>query len=99
MLTDICSTDFQNVLSAREFGELSEFSQVLAPFVEATDLTQDDNFVTISLVVSTVLDLHSHLKASSTRVRYCRPIVDTLTSSLKKRFKGVFISAKMLPAP
>lgn len=48
-----------------------------------------DQLVTISLVVPTVLDLHSHLKKKES-VRYCQPLVAALMASLRKRFCGIF---------
>ena len=42
------------VFSAREWNQLKELCVVLAPFSEATDLTEGERSVTISMVVPTV---------------------------------------------
>lgn len=61
-LNEICSKDYENkMFSAREWSQLKELSAVLAPFSEATDQTEGDKSVTISMVVPTVLDLNTHL--------------------------------------
>lgn len=58
----MCSKDYENVMfSACEWNQLKELSAVLAPFSEATDQTEGDKSVTISMVVPTVLDLNTHL--------------------------------------
>jgi len=44
--------------------------------------------VTISLVIPTVLDLHSQLKAKGDRVRQCGLLVTALLKSLVQRFPG-----------
>jgi len=44
-------------LTAKEVAQLQEMVSLLAPFTEATDLTQADKTVTISCVVPTVLTL------------------------------------------
>ncbi|KAK9961953.1 hypothetical protein ABG768_007347 [Culter alburnus] len=48
--------DYENVMfSACEWNQLKELSAVLAPFSEATDQTEGDKSVTISMVVPTAL--------------------------------------------
>ncbi|XDV39249.1 hypothetical protein PO909_008513, partial [Leuciscus waleckii] len=95
-LNEMCSKDYENVMfSAREWSQLKELSAVLAPFSEATDQTEGDKSVTISMVVPTVLDLNTHLlKIEDTRMQ-SRPLVKALRASLVKRFSGIFIKTNM----
>jgi len=51
------------VLSAKEVAILQELVEVLAPFAEATDLSQGEKTVTISCIVPTVLALNRFLGA------------------------------------
>ena len=55
--------------------------------------------VTISIVIPTVLNLNSHLKAKMESVRSCRGLVTALTSSLHKRFIGIFKNCHMNKSP
>lgn len=72
------------MFSVHEWNQLKELSAVLAPFSEATDLTEGEKSVTISMVVPTVLDLNTHLlKMEETRMQ-CRPLVRALQLSLVK---------------
>ncbi|GAA6090111.1 zinc finger BED domain-containing protein 4-like [Tachysurus ichikawai] len=95
-LNEMCSKDYENVMfSAREWNQLKELSAVLAPFSEATDKTEGDKSVTISMVVPTVLDLNTHLlKMEDTRMQ-CRRLVKALRQSLVKRFSGIFTKTNM----
>lgn len=47
--------------SAREWNQLKELTAVLVPFSEATDLTEGEKSIKISMVLPTVLDLNTHL--------------------------------------
>lgn len=41
VLTEVCSEEFNNVVfTTREWSQLGELADILAPFSEATDLTQ-----------------------------------------------------------
>ncbi|CAK6977231.1 zinc finger BED domain-containing protein 4-like [Scomber scombrus] len=95
-LTEMCSKDYEEVVfSTREWNQLKELTSILAPFSEATDLTEGEKAVTISMVVPTVLDLHTHLlKMEETRIQ-CRPIVKALRQSLMRRFSGIFAKTNM----
>ncbi|XP_030599481.1 zinc finger BED domain-containing protein 4-like isoform X2 [Archocentrus centrarchus] len=95
-LNEMCTKDYEDVVfSTREWNQLKELSAVLAPFSEATDLTEGEKSVTISMVVPTVLDLNTHLlKMEETRMQ-CRPLVAALKQSLMKRFSGIFIKINM----
>lgn len=58
-LNEMCSKDYGDVVfSVHEWNQLKELSAVLAPFSEATDLTEGEKSVTISMVVPTVLGSH-----------------------------------------
>uniref|UniRef100_A0A8C2HU02 HAT C-terminal dimerisation domain-containing protein n=1 Tax=Cyprinus carpio TaxID=7962 RepID=A0A8C2HU02_CYPCA len=73
------------ILSQREYAQLKELIEVLDPFLEATNLTQGEKTVTVSVVVPCVLTLHSHLQEIRERVRYCGPLVRALENSMKAR--------------
>ncbi|KAK9953880.1 hypothetical protein ABG768_016000 [Culter alburnus] len=95
-LAEICGKEFENVVfTLREWNQLQELSAILGPFSEATDLTQGEKSVTISMVVPTVLDLNTHLlKMGETRSQ-CQPLIKALHNSLQRRFSGIFVKAKM----
>lgn len=95
-LTQMCSVDFENVvLSSREWAQCRELTQILGPFAEATELTEGDKIVTISMVVPTVLELHSHLTEMDSEKRLCRLLTRALRASLKRRFAGIFVGLRM----
>ncbi|XP_073727136.1 uncharacterized protein [Misgurnus anguillicaudatus] len=81
------------ILSQQKYAQLK---QVLDPFLEATNLTQGEKTVTVSVVVPCVLTLHSHLQEVRERVRYCGPLVRALEKSMKARFTEIF-SEVMMP--
>lgn len=96
-LTQICTSDFQHVLfSAREWNQLKDLGSVLSPFAEATDLTEGEKVVTISMVVPTVLDLNTHLLQIAESRSHCRPLATALRQSLIKRFSGILVKTKMV---
>uniref|UniRef100_A0A096M2K3 BED-type domain-containing protein n=1 Tax=Poecilia formosa TaxID=48698 RepID=A0A096M2K3_POEFO len=95
-LSEMCNEDYEDVVfSAREWNQLKELCIVISPFAEATELTQGERSVTISMVVPTVLDFNTHLlKMEETRMQ-CRPLVRALQQSLVKRFSGIFKKTNM----
>uniref|UniRef100_A0A3B3RYJ1 Zinc finger BED domain-containing protein 4-like n=1 Tax=Paramormyrops kingsleyae TaxID=1676925 RepID=A0A3B3RYJ1_9TELE len=95
-LNEMCSKDYENVVfSAREWNQLKELTSILAPFSEATDLTEAEKSVTISMAVPTVLDLNTHLLKMEGTQMQCRPLVKALHQSLVKRFSGIFTKTNM----
>lgn len=50
-------------------------------------------------MVPTILDLSSHLGKMKERARYCRAVVMALTTSLRRRFYGIFVSCDMIRVP
>lgn len=50
-------------------------------------------------MVPVVLDLNTHLRKWSQDARFCKPLVAALQSSLKRRFKGIFIKCEMSQDP
>lgn len=48
-------------LSAREWSQLKELVDILSPFLQATDLTQEEKVETVSAALPCVLSLNSHL--------------------------------------
>uniref|UniRef100_A0A3B5QUR0 Uncharacterized LOC111606838 n=1 Tax=Xiphophorus maculatus TaxID=8083 RepID=A0A3B5QUR0_XIPMA len=97
-LSEMCNKDYEDVVfSAREWNQLKELCIVLSPFAEATELTQGERSVTISMVVPTVLDLNTHLlKMEETRMQ-CRPLVRALQHGREEPFNhDVYFFAAML---
>lgn len=95
-LTEMCSPDFKNVvITTREWAQLRELCLILRPFAEATELTEGEKIVTISMVVSTVLDLNTHLIQMDSPKSLCRPLIRALRESLQQRFSGIFIVLHM----
>lgn len=91
-VTEMCSEcDTENIaFSVREWTQLKDLCTVLQPFSEATDLTEGDTVVTISMVVPTVLDLRTHLNKMEVQLPQIVTIVRVLKKSLEKRFSGIF---------
>ncbi|KAL7403893.1 hypothetical protein ABVT39_006519 [Epinephelus coioides] len=91
-VTEMCSEcDTENIaFSVREWAQLKDLCTVLEPFSEATDLTEGDTVVTISMVVPTVLDLRTHLNKMEVQLPQIVTIVRALNKSLEKRFSGIF---------
>lgn len=82
-------------LSAREWGQLKELVDVLAPFQQATDLTQGEKVVTLSAALPCVLSLNSHLIRMLNTTRHLVGLVRALQKSLQIRFKGMFVNVRM----
>jgi len=62
-------------MSDREYDQLAEVVNILAPFVDATDLTQGDQSVTISCVLPPVLVLNRALSQLSLEMKFAVPLV------------------------
>ncbi|CAK6983223.1 uncharacterized protein LOC122145016 [Scomber scombrus] len=82
-------------LSAREWGQLQELVEVLAPFLQATDLTQGEKVVTLSAALPCVLSLNSHLTRMLTATHHLVGLVKALQTSIQRRFQGIFVNVKM----
>lgn len=82
-------------LSAREWGQLKELVEVLAPFHQATDLTQGEKVVTLSAALPCVLSLNSHLIRMLSTTRHLVGLVKALQKSLQIRFEGMFVNVRM----
>ncbi|XP_056139247.1 uncharacterized protein LOC130122467 [Lampris incognitus] len=63
------------ILSPREYAQLKELIEVLDPFLEATNLTQGETTVTVSVIVPCVLTLRCYLQEIRGKARYCGPLV------------------------
>uniref|UniRef100_A0A672S8E9 HAT C-terminal dimerisation domain-containing protein n=1 Tax=Sinocyclocheilus grahami TaxID=75366 RepID=A0A672S8E9_SINGR len=95
-LTEMCSPDFKNVvITTRGWAQLREFCFILGHFAEATELTEGEKIITISMVVPTVLDLNTHLILMDSPKSLCRPLIRALRESLQQRFSGIFIALHM----
>ena len=90
------SEGHQNILlSPREYGQLKELIEILEPFLEATNLTQGEKIVTVSVIVPCVLSLCTHLQEKQGKVKFCGPLVRALERSLKIRFVEIFQAVQM----
>lgn len=89
-ITEMCSNTENLVFSTREWAQLKDLCALLEPFSDATDLTEGDHQVTISMVVPTVLDLKNHLIKMEVQMPQAVTIVRALKRSLEKRFSGIF---------
>uniref|UniRef100_A0A3Q4GAH5 HAT C-terminal dimerisation domain-containing protein n=1 Tax=Neolamprologus brichardi TaxID=32507 RepID=A0A3Q4GAH5_NEOBR len=89
-ITEMCSDTENLVFSTREWAQLKDLCALLEPFSDATDLTEGDHQVTISMVVPTVLDLKNHLIKMEVQMPQVVTIVRALKRSLEKRFSGIF---------
>lgn len=59
----------------------------MEPFEEATDLAQIDQYVSISLVIPSVVGLQKHLCQASSH--YLSPFVSNLATALENRLRYV----------
>ena len=50
-------------------------------------------------MVPTVLDLNTYLSKMKDRARYCEALVMALSTSLRRRFRGIFVSCNMIKEP
>ncbi|CAB3986900.1 zinc finger BED domain-containing 4-like [Paramuricea clavata] len=82
--------------SPREWSQLQELVAILQPFLEATNLTQVEKVVTISIVLPSILSLNHHLEDLSKNVRYLNGLVRALKKSLWKRVQGIFVTVHMM---
>ncbi|XP_050958759.1 zinc finger BED domain-containing protein 4-like [Labeo rohita] len=89
-ITEMCSDTENLVFSIREWAQLTDLCALLEPFSEATDLTEGDTAVTISMVVPTILDLRTHLIKMEVHLPQIVTIVRAMKKSLEKRFSGIF---------
>lgn len=94
-VTEMCSDVEHLVFSAREWTQLKDLCDLLEPFSDATDLTEGDQQVTISMVVPTVLDLKNHLLKMELQMPQVGAVVRALKKSLEKRFSGIFRRIRM----
>ncbi|KAL7879730.1 hypothetical protein SRHO_G00019840 [Serrasalmus rhombeus] len=82
-------------MSAREWSQLKELVEILAPFLQATDLTQGEKVVTVSAALPCVLSLNSHLTTMLNTTRHLVGFIKALQTSLHQRFKGIFVNIRM----
>jgi len=88
LLTDVQTTHL--LMSHREYDQLAEVVNILAPFVDATDLTQGDRSVTISRVLPAVLVLNRALSQRLLELKFAMPLVKALQASLHEQFLALF---------
>ena len=69
--------------------------EILAPFLQATDLTQGEKVVTLSAALPCILSLNSHLNSMLNTTRHLNGFVKALQKSLQCRFQGIFTNVRM----
>lgn len=85
------STSHENlVLTSKELAVVQEIVDILHPFAEATDITQGDQVVTISVVVPTVLSLRRFLLSMADKVKYHGVTVKEFITQMHERFFHLF---------
>jgi len=91
-LTDLLrDTSHENlILSSKEHSQLQELVQILEAFAEATDSTQSETMVTISLVVPTVLVLTRKLLEMRPVMRNQVAVIDDLLKQMHERFYDLY---------
>jgi hypothetical protein len=85
------------VLSTKEVNQLEELVKILAPFAEATDLTQGDKMITISCVVPVILSLTKTLTSLYDQASIFNALVKNLLCGMHDRFRGVFRNLRIPP--
>ena len=75
------------MFTSHEKVVMKELVQILEPFEEATDLTQGDQYVSVSLVIPSVVGLQKHLQ--QVEVRYLSSVVTKLKTALDNRLGDV----------
>jgi len=83
-------------LTAKEFAILQELVDILQPFMEATDLTQGDQYPTIGCVVPSVVALDGCLVEMMSKAIHHTALVRVLHESLRSRFSGLFQRLKII---
>lgn len=78
------------IMTAKEHSQIVELVQVPGPFAQATDATQSDSMITISLVVSTVLVLTKKLNEMRPVMRSHIGLVDELLNQMHERFYDIY---------
>ena len=68
---------------------------ILAPFLQATDLTQGEKVVTLSEALPCVLSLKGHLNSMLSTTRHLAGFAKALQKSLQCRFRGIFANVRM----
>jgi len=78
------------VFTAKDIAMLQELVKILAPFAEATDLTQGESMVTISCTVPILLSLHNILQSFLVSSTTFSAFIQRLLTSLLDRFSGLY---------
>ena len=91
-------TDHANLVSSvKARASLDELVDILQPFAEVTELTQGDEYITISCVLPSIVALLKCMAGLSGRARYHSTVLATLVDSINKRFSGLLQSLQMQP--
>lgn len=88
-INKVLDMDHKNLmLTGKEWEQLTELVTILGPFAQATDETQGDKVVTISMVAPSIISLHNHCVIRNTSGRYLTKLSAALRDSLARRFEG-----------
>ncbi|XP_067939459.1 uncharacterized protein [Watersipora subatra] len=94
-LNEVLAVEHNNsVMSVSEWGQLKELVTILGPFAQATDPTQGDKVVTISMVAPSVVGLHKHAVVMNNAGQYLNKLSAALCDSLARSFADIAVTNK-----
>jgi hypothetical protein len=80
---------FENlVLTNTEYNNLTSLAQILEKFEEITEITEDDKYSTVSMVIPSIYLLKEHLKSFQDD-KNLKNLVKKLNQELENRFAGI----------
>lgn len=91
---DVLSWLEENCYHNKIVGPVDRTELILGPFAEATELTEGEKIITISMVVPTVLDLNTHLIQMDSPKSLCRPLIrliKRLREEIRKSLTGLCV--------
>jgi hypothetical protein len=91
-LNDILSEcDYDSLfLTVTDYEKINDFVKIMQRFNQASELSQGDQYPTISLVAPTVVSLYRHLVLNDSTCTHFKSFIKKLSSSLVNRFAGIF---------
>ena len=88
-VNDIVRAKQPNLLfTPREWSQLHELVVILSPFAQATEQTQSEKTVSISMVCPSIVSLYRHVCAQVESARFLSELATTLRDSLFRSFRG-----------
>ncbi len=80
---------FENpVLTNTEYNNLTSLAQILEKFEEITEITEDDKYSTVSMVIPSIYLLKEQLKSFQDD-KNLKNLVKKLNQELENRFAGI----------